>query len=337
MQGIEPERAPALPARQLEVWLEASAASKDKAQPGVCGSGASLASSPCCEVLSLQPAGPKLRLRCLATLQFRFASRMTPLCSCPSGLVRTVAISGLLVVSTACLHRHRARSVQTSPQAPLPTVPPAVPGGHPVPGRTAPAQAPLPSTAPAEIIQGEQGVASWYGHPFHGRSSASGEIYNMYDFTAAHRTLPFGTQVQVHNLQSGESVDVRINDRGPFVEGRIIDLSYAAAEAIHLVGPGIGLVQLQILNPILVAGPTAAPGIFAVQVGAFRQIDNAERLKARIQARFGPVIIQSFDRGNGMFHRVRVGQESTETGARVLANQLQQAGLAQEIFVVRLN
>ena len=241
------------------------------------------------------------------------------------------------MVSTACLHRHRARSAQTLPQAPLPTGPPTKPGEHPVPGHTAPTQAPLPPTAPAENIQGEQGVASWYGHPFHGRFSASGEIYNMYNFTAAHRTLPFGAHVRVHNLQSGETVDVRINDRGPFVEGRIIDLSYAAAEAIHLVGPGIGLVQLETLNATLVAGPTAPPGIFAVQVGAFRQIDNAERLRERIQVRFGHVVIQSFDRGNGMFHRVRVGQESTEEGARVLANQLQQAGFAQEIFVVRLN
>ena len=95
--------------------------------------------------------------------------------------------------------------------------------------------------------------------------------------------------------------------------------------------------QLETLNATLVAGPTAPPGIFAVQVGAFRQIDNAERLRERIQVRFGHVVIQSFDRGNGMFHRVRVGQESTEEGARVLANQLQQAGFAQEIFVVRLN
>jgi rare lipoprotein A len=159
----------------------------------------------------------------------------------------------------------------------------------------------------------------------------------MYDLTAAHRTLPFGTQVRVHNLQNGESVDVRINDRGPFVEGRIIDLSYAAAEAIHLVGPGTGIVQLEILNPTLVAGPTVEPGIFAVQVGAFRQIENAARLKSRIETRFGPVIIQSFDRGDGMLHRVRVGQESTEERARMLANELQAAGIAERIFVVRLN
>ena len=159
----------------------------------------------------------------------------------------------------------------------------------------------------------------------------------MYDLTAAHRTLPFGTQVRVHNIQNGESVDVRINDRGPFVEGRILDLSYAAAEAIHLVGPGIGLVQLEILNPTLVAGPRAEPGIFAVQVGAFKQVENAVRLKSRIETRFAPVIIQSFDRGDGMFHRVRVGQETTEEGARILANQLQQAGMGREIFVVRLN
>jgi rare lipoprotein A len=182
-------------------------------------------------------------------------------------------------------------------------------------------------------VQGEQGIASWYGHPYHGRPTSSGEIYNMYDMTAAHRTLPFGTQVRVHDLDNGQDVSVRINDRGPFVGGRIIDLSYAAAKAMGMVGAGTAMVRLEILNPTVLE----APGIFAVQVGAFRERSNADRLRDRIADRFQPVIIQSFDRGDGLYHRVRVGQESSEEAARELARQLVEAGLATETFIVRLN
>jgi rare lipoprotein A len=177
-----------------------------------------------------------------------------------------------------------------------------------------------------------EGIASWYGHPYHGRPTASGEIYNMYDMTAAHRTLPFGTRVDVHDLQNGHDVTVRINDRGPFVKGRIIDLSYAAAQAMNM--PGIAPVRLKILG---YGAGGAIPGIFAVQVGAFKDRNNAERLKERIESQFGPVIIQDFDRGDGLFYRVRVGHESTEDAARALAQSLRNASLATETFVVRLN
>ena len=154
----------------------------------------------------------------------------------------------------------------------------------------------------------------------------------MYDMTAAHRTLPFGTRVTVHDLENGHEVTVRINDRGPFVEGRIIDLSYAAAQAMHM--PGIAQVYLEILG---LGEAGATPGIFAVQVGAFRAQRNAERLKERIESQFEPVVIQDFDRGDGLFYRVRVGRESTEDGARALAQSLRSANLATETFVVRLN
>ena len=241
----------------------------------------------------------------------------------------------LFLCSTGCLHRqhHPAASQQPYPRA----QPPA--GG----ARQAPAQAsapgrPSPSApAQAEIVQGEEGLASWYGHPFHGRSTSSGETYNMYDLTAAHRTLPFGVRVRVHDLENGQSVEVRINDRGPFIEGRIIDLSYAAAQAIQMVGSGTALVRLEILNAGAIPGPAAEPGVYSVQVGAFKDRSNAERLKARLESQFGPVVIQSFDRGDGLFHRVRVGRETTEDSARALAAQLSEAGLATETFVVRLN
>ncbi len=194
-----------------------------------------------------------------------------------------------------------------------------------------------PAPVPAAVAQGEEGVASWYGHPYHGRATASGEIYNMYAISAAHRTLPFGTQVRVHNLDNGLDVVLRINDRGPFVEGRIIDLSYAAAKAINMAGPGTARVRLEILGVESGAPGALEPGVFAVQVGAFRDRSNAERLKAKIAARFDPVVIQSFDRGDGLYHRVRVGHGASEDAARALASNLRAANLATETFVVRVN
>jgi rare lipoprotein A len=225
----------------------------------------------------------------------------------------------MLFCATGCLHHHKtaAPSAQGIP-------PPAAPTTTTTSPRT-------PRAPAAPIVQGEEGIASWYGYPYHGRRAASGEIYNMYDMTAAHRTLPFGTQVRVHDLQNGRDVDVRINDRGPFVEGRIIDLSYAAAQAMGM--DGIAPVRLEILG----LGSTSEPAVFAVQVGAFRDPANADRLKALIEASYGPVVIQSFDRGDGLFHRVRVGHESTEAEARELAAKLRSANLATETFVVRMN
>jgi rare lipoprotein A len=215
-------------------------------------------------------------------------------------------ILGLLALSSGCLHRHRPPPIAR--------------------------RAPPPTAHAAPIIQGEEGIASWYGHPYHGRPTASGEIYNMYDLTAAHRTLPFGTQVRVHDLENGRDVVVRINDRGPFVEGRIIDLSYSAAQAMHM--PSIAHVRLEILG---LGSSGGEAGLFGVQVGAFQDRRNAERLKALIEARFKPVTILTFDRGDATFYRVRVGHENSEEGAQQLAQSLRDAKLASETFVVRLN
>ncbi len=164
----------------------------------------------------------------------------------------------------------------------------------------------------------------------------------MHQMTAAHRTLPFATLVKVHNLENGRSATVRINDRGPFVKGRIIDLSYAAAQAIRM--PGIARVRLEILSlgsgalPQTGASGSLAPrSAFAVQVGAFTDRRNAQALKEAIAPHFGPVTIQTFDRGDQVFYRVRVGSEKTEEASGVLAEQLRRAGFADETFVVRLD
>jgi len=229
---------------------------------------------------------------------------------------------GLVLLSSGCLHR------QKQPATVSASIPP--PGARPPASK--PAAAP-PARAP--VVHGEEGLASWYGRPFHGRSTASGEVYNMYGISAAHRTLPFGTQVRVHNLENGESIVARINDRGPFVEGRIIDLSYAAAQVIHM--PGTALVRLEVLGLNTGASGTSEPGVFVVQVGAFKDRHNAEQVKKNIAPYFGPVSIQGFDRGDGYFYRVRVGRERTEDGASALAHRLRERSLARETFVVRLD
>src|SRR5205807_888101 len=109
-----------------------------------------------------------------------------------------------------------------------------------------------PRTTPPPPLTTEMGIASWYGYPFHGRAAANGEIYDMEKLTAAHRTLPFGTWVRVTNLGNNKTVDVRITDRGPFIAGRIIDLSHAAAQTVELIGPGIAQVRLDVISaPLL--------------------------------------------------------------------------------------
>jgi rare lipoprotein A len=175
-------------------------------------------------------------------------------------------------------------------------------------------------------------VASWYGHPFHGRASASGEIYDMEQMTAAHRTLPFGTMVRVHNLDNEKSADVRIIDRGPFVDGRIIDLSHAAAQAIEMIGPGTARVRLEILT----APAVVAPAHFGVQVGAFRNKENAERLRRAMEAKYGRARLVERADTPGVWHVV-AGNEPTEDGASALADRIRGEDNVKSAFVVRLD
>src|SRR5436190_1347715 len=174
-----------------------------------------------------------------------------------------------------------------------------------------------PAPEPAPLGYTEEGNASWYGVPFHGRRASNGEIYDMYKLTAAHRTLPFETMVRVTNLNNGKSTVVRITDRGPFVDNRVIDLSFAAAREIDLVGPGVAPVRVEVLGNV---DPTA--GFFTVQVGAFHDRGNAERLRDRLNASYAPIFIQQYDAPEGVFYRVRVGKISGEDAARLFGEQL---------------
>lgn len=203
------------------------------------------------------------------------------------------------------------------------------PATTPQPSATAPRQPVNPATRPPigrpasqAVVPGEyteEGVASWYGDPFNGRRTSNGEVYDMYQMTAAHRTLPFNAIVRVTNLSNGKQINVRINDRGPFVANRIIDLSYSAAKTIGMVGPGTAEVRLDV-----VAGPDPNVGFFGVQVGAFQMEENAQRLKDRLSARYTPVTIAQFNSPKGVYYRVRAGKLPSEAAARQLANQIAQ-------------
>lgn len=154
----------------------------------------------------------------------------------------------------------------------------------------------------------------------------------MEKMTAAHRTLPFETWVRVHNLVNGKSVDVRIQDRGPFIDGRIIDLSHAAAGAIEMVGPGISRVRLTVIAPP--KNIEKQSELFAVQVGAFRDRERAESVRNGMQARFGSARLVQRS-GEQAIWRVLVGELDTEAAARELAARIEAEGTPA--FAVRLD
>ena len=176
----------------------------------------------------------------------------------------------------------------------------------------------------------ESGIASWYGYPYHGRTAADGTIYDMEQSTAAHRTLPLGTWVRVTNLQNKTFVDVRITDRGPFVDGRIIDLSRAAARAIDVLDRGVAPVRLDIINPPLIARavlgtgrtpPAVGLAFYAVQVGAFQDKSHADRLRALLEKQYQLASVVRRP-GTPVMWRVLVGRESTSSHATALADRL---------------
>ena len=245
------------------------------------------------------------------------------------------------MVLSGCAHKKHVKLVpQPSPAAsqpsaaaepptpserPTPPTPPA-PGTRPS-ARSVPAPAPAPATGYQET-----GLASWYGHPYHGRPAANGEIYDMEKMVAAHRTLPFDTWVRVYDLDNDKSVEVRIIDRGPFVDGRIIDLSHAAAEAIAMVGPGTARVRMEVIQV-----PQGIPAaIYVVQVGAFHDHANAERIRSQMEARYGRARVMERKENPGVW-RVQVGHESTVEGANALTARIRRESGEKKAFAVRLD
>jgi rare lipoprotein A len=178
----------------------------------------------------------------------------------------------------------------------------------------------------------ETGRASWYGHPYHGRPAANGEIYDMEKMVAAHRTLPFDTWVRVYDLDNNKTVDVRIIDRGPFIDGRIIDLSHAAAQAIEMVGPGTANVRMEVIG--VPAG--VAPGIFVVQVGAFQSRATAESMQAELAPHYGQTRVIQRKENPGVW-RVLVGNEPSLDAANALVERIERETGEKKAFAVRLD
>lgn len=178
----------------------------------------------------------------------------------------------------------------------------------------------------------EVGLASWYGEEYHGRRTANGEVYDMYAMTAAHRTLPFNTRVRVTNLENRKKAEFRINDRGPFIPGRIIDLSNSGAKAIEMLAKGTAQVTVEAIGFSGGQLPSLE-GIFAVQVGAFGEKENATRLQSELKKKYPNVHIVLWESNVKRLYRVRLGAFRTEAEAHRYSEILRKDKLPG--FVVR--
>ncbi len=176
-------------------------------------------------------------------------------------------------------------------------------------------------TEKRETKEVQYGVASWYGPDFHGKPTSSGEVYDMYQLTCAHNTLPLGTMVMVTNLENGKSAELRVNDRGPFVKERIIDLSYAAAQILGVWENGTALVKLEAFGPFV--GEIQR---FTVQVGSFTDEANARKLADELGHAFEDVYVAAVETPTQKYHRVRVGQFAAKEPALSIAEKLSRMG-----------
>lgn len=187
-------------------------------------------------------------------------------------------------------------------------------------------------TSTAPVSEKTNTVASWYGPKFHGRPTASGEIFDMYAMTCAHKEYPFGTRLKVTNMENNRSAECVVNDRGPFVEGRDIDLSYAVAKEIGVIGPGVTRVTLETkgrdasyIRPVKVQ-TSEMKGPFAIQVGAFTESIKAIQLKVALRQKYVNVYVQETEVNGETYYRVRVGNYQDYNNALSVAEKLGQEG-----------
>ena len=221
----------------------------------------------------------------------------------------------------------------------------------------------LPPPKPARVGESEVGIASWYGHPYHGRRTSNGEVYDMNKMTAAHLRLPFNTWVRVRNLRNRRTVDVRITDRGPFIKGRIIDLSRAAAKQIRMIGPGTAKVRVKVIatpkmrykpekqrsaeKPVAIEQPSeirkqtrethaleaqrepcSSESFYGVQIGSFRVPENAERMLGKMLYEDLPARIVRQQDEQGLLYSVVVGHEDLKSAAEFLQRSLENEGIS---------
>jgi len=215
-----------------------------------------------------------------------------------------IGLSFLLIFSTACAPRRVAVERRPSKEV----------------------KPPLDRTEQRETTGVQYGVASWYGSDFHGKPTSSGEIYDMYQLSCAHKTLPLGTTVIVTNLDNGQSLELRVNDRGPFVKDRIIDLSYAAARILGIYEKGTAYVKVETVGPWIEEAQR-----FSLQVGSFADGVNAQKLADALRMNFDNVYVVTVETTTQTYHRVRVGEFETRESALPTAEKLSQMGF--EILV----
>ncbi|HLK31748.1 MAG TPA: septal ring lytic transglycosylase RlpA family protein [Terriglobales bacterium] len=241
-----------------------------------------------------------------------------------SSFVLLFLLSALLLSGCS----HKAQRVSVPPPPSISDTVPSVPSTSPAP-RIPPPEAPPAAAKPLLV---ETGIASWYGPPYHNRRSSDGEIYNMNAFTAAHRTLPLGSVVRVTNLKTGHSTTVRITDRGPFIPGRIIDLSLGAAKAVDVWRPGTAMVRVEVLQTPL---PIHQGGRWAVQIGGFDNQNAATELRDHLARRYHTARVQEFPSPTGNWWvRVRVLQDDKQRAEEVARDTHTAEGA---VFLVRLD
>ncbi|HXE08167.1 MAG TPA: septal ring lytic transglycosylase RlpA family protein [Acidobacteriaceae bacterium] len=250
----------------------------------------------------------------------------------------------LTLAVTGCHHKQTAVAVPPAATAPVmmprqqtaANVPPARPNTNP---NVSPGTAPgLPNEGeplqPAgEPISSETGIASWYGPGFIGRKAADGTLYDPNAMTAAHRTLPLGTIVRVTNLTNQEQVLVRINDHGPFVEGRILDLSPAAAKAIDMYRAGIAKVRIEAWPPPLGAD---VAGKWCVQIGAFVDPDDALQLKNDLKQRYPSAKVAEFAGNTGHWVRIDPKNQDRATAEEIM-DSIHLPDPSARPYLIRLN
>jgi len=216
---------------------------------------------------------------------------------CPLSLIKLPLLICLLFLLIACAPKHRI--VFEKEVGPIPEV----------------------KIEKRETKEVQYGIASWYGGEFHGRPTSSGEIYDMYQLTCAHNTLPLGTTVMVTNMENGRSVELRVNDRGPFIKERIIDLSYAAAQMIGMWEKGTAFVKVEVIGPLIEQIQR-----FTLQVGSFIEESKAQKLADELRKSFENVYLTTVETLTQKYHRVRIGHFETREAALALAERLSKMG-----------
>lgn len=233
-------------------------------------------------------------------------------------------LSALLFAATGCHHKP-PRVAQQPP-------PPPASSQEPEANRAPGSSGNIPSEARGRPISSETGLASWYGPPYHGRKAADGSVYNQNAMTAAHLTLPLGTLVRVTNLATHQSAFVRITDRGPFVRGRIIDLSLAAAKAVGVYRPGVARVRVE----AYASADPPPPGHWCVQVGAFSSHKDAVKLKERLSRRYTTANVIEFAGPTGYWVRLTPRQPNHSNAIEV-ADSIRPSDPDAHPYLVRTN